>query len=30
MKAEIKCDSDFAVSINFDGSNTEDDFLEQI
>ena len=30
MKAEIKSDSDFAVSIGCGGYNTEDDFWEQI
>ena len=30
MKVEIKYNSDFAVNINFDGYNTEDDFWEQI
>lgn len=30
MKAEIRCDSDFAASINFGSYNTEEDFWEQI
>lgn len=30
MKSKIKCDSDFAIGINFEGYNTEDDFWEQI
>lgn len=30
MKAEIRCDSDFAASINYGGYDTEETFWEQI
>lgn len=30
MKAEIKCDREFAESVNYGGYSTEEEFWEQI